>query len=419
MSWRRIQGLAHTPIMMVVGRFGAIAFAFVSVTVIARTLGPSGRGVTAGMLGVLTIAPIALGAGVPLAVRRRVTVGQSRASTMAAARMYCALTLVPAVLAGAGVDALLFQELAPAERLAFHLSMAAVPLGVSWAIDLNVLLAELDYLRVGVLSLIQPATNCFALLTLAGLSLLDTPSVLYATLAANVIAFVAGRLWVGGPTLGCVLGLWDLTREGTTLVGGRIAEVSSRRLDQVVALPLLGAPAAGIYSVAVTVASLSMPVSQSLGAAAFRDLVTDNPHLLHRTIRQAFALAAMSAAALALVAYAAMPLAFGSDYAASRNVALLAILGSASANVGFVASMALAARQRGGIMTFGQVMGTVVGIALFFPLGSLQGAIGGAAAMTIGVFCGTATLLWALRLSPLACIPHPRDFAGALRTLAT
>jgi hypothetical protein len=67
----RSQSLTLSPLMMTVGRFGALAPGLA--TAPARALGPQGQGVTAISLSILTIMSIVMALGVPVAVRRRIS----------------------------------------------------------------------------------------------------------------------------------------------------------------------------------------------------------------------------------------------------------------------------------------------------------------------------------------------------------
>jgi len=137
---RRPLALVNPPIVMAFGRFGAMFLAVVSAPIIARALGPQGRGVTAAALAVFVVMPVLLGMGVPLAIGRRVSVQEGlREDLVRTGRAYAALTLVPAALTAIPIEALLLPGLGTAERFAYYLSVALVPLTVSWSIDANVL----------------------------------------------------------------------------------------------------------------------------------------------------------------------------------------------------------------------------------------------------------------------------------------
>ena len=92
---------------------------------------------------------------------------------------------------------------------------------------------------------------------------IEVSSVLFAFLLGNITTYALGRWWVRGRG-GRIRDAADIVKEGLHLAGGQIADVSSRRLDQVIALPLLGAHATGIYAVGATMASATAPVAQTL-----------------------------------------------------------------------------------------------------------------------------------------------------------
>lgn len=413
---RRLQ-LVNTPVMMAFGRFGAMFLAMVSAPIIARSLGPQGRGVTAAALAVFVVMPVLLGLGVPLAVRRRVSVREgSRADLVRTGRAYAALTFIPAVLIAIPIEVLLLPGLNLAERCAYYLSMGLVPLTVSWSIDANVLVVAKEYRRVGILSILQAALSTSLIVIIRLLGHLDVSSVLYAFLAGNITAFIFGQVWVRDRG-GRVTDLIGLVKEGGALAGGLISDVSSKRLDQVVALPLMGASGAGLYSVAVTMGSLAAPVVESLGNSAFKDLTNGDHRGTVQTIRYAAALSVMSAAGLAVVSWCVVPLVFGQAFNDSRMVALITVASSMFSGVGYVTAMALAAQRHGERMTFAQVTGLVVGLGLMIPAGSMWGPAGAACAMGLGSSTSLLISLSSLRVSPFAALPRPRDFFTSVRLL--
>jgi len=239
---------------------------------------------------------------------------------------------------------------------------------------------------------------------------------LFAFLVGNITTFAFGRWWVRGRG-GRMRNAADLVKEGLHLAGGQIADVSSRRLDQVIALPLLGAHATGIYAVGATMASATTPVAQTLGNSAFRELVSGERSLVISTIRRAMALAFATAAAVGLGSWLFIPTIFGEAFSSARQTALAACLGAAFSSVSYVAAMALAAIGRGQAMTAAQVLGLGIGLVMMVPTAIWWGPTGAAIAMATG---SLATLLLSLRRLGLPLretLPRPADFPAALRSL--
>lgn len=414
---RRPLALVNSPIVMAFGRFGAMFLAVVSTPIIARALGPQGRGVTAAALAVFVVMPVLLGMGVPLAIGRRVSVQEGiNADLVRTGRAYAALTLVPAALTAIPIEALLLPGLSTAERFAYYLSVALVPLTVSWSIDANVLVVSKEYWRVGILSILQAALSTTIIVVIWLMGHLDVSSVLYAFLAGNITAFVFGQVWVRDRG-GRITNLKGIVKEGGALAGGLISDVSSKKLDQIIALSLMGAASAGLYSVAVTIGSLAAPAVQSLGNAAFKDLATGDHRNTVQIVRHAIAVSVMSATGLAVVSWLLIPIVFGEAFSDSRSVALITVAASVFSGVGYVTAIALAAQRHGEKMTVAQVTGLVIGIGLMVPSALAWGPAGAACAMGLGSLISLLISLWSLRISPLTALPRPSDFFTSVHRL--
>ncbi|KRF35050.1 hypothetical protein ASG94_13035 [Nocardioides sp. Soil805] len=402
--------------MVAIGRFVSLFFSLATVPVVARALGPDGRGVSATMLAVITFSQVMLGLGVPLAVRRRAVVMDDLTGVMNSARLFAALTIVPALVMGFLVDLSFFGSETTSSRIAFFIGMAAVPLAVSWATDVSVLVAREQYLRMAVLGLIQAATSlvCVVSFWLAGG--LDVASVLYANLAGSVLTFVVGLAWVRVP-LRRHHEFASLLREGASLTGGQLASVASGRLDQVLVLGALGSTSAGLYSVAVTIGTLPLPIAQAVGAGAYPKFANGDREATTSAMRHCAALGIVAALLLAMVSPFLIPILFGHEFAGAVGATLVSVLASVSVGIAFVTSMALAGARMGNRMTAAQTVGLAVGLALLTPLAMLWGVVGAAVAMLLGTVTTTTISLHFLRLNPFSIFPRPVDWAGAIRFL--
>ncbi|MFZ2174969.1 MAG: oligosaccharide flippase family protein [Rhodococcus sp. (in: high G+C Gram-positive bacteria)] len=408
--------LANSPSMIAIGRFITMFFSLATVPIVARALGPDGRGIAATMLAVLAITQVLLGLGIPLAVRRRVIVGDDRSDVMMTARLYAALTTIPALAVAFSIDVILFTEQTTTTRIAFYISMALIPLTVSWATDVSVLVATEEYLRMALLGIVQAGSSFLVVLAIWMIGKLDISSVIYATLAGNVVTFFVGLCWVGARG-GRVRHFWSLAREGCSLVGGQMAGIATGRVDQIIVLPILGAGGAGIYSIALTLGSLPTPVAQAVGAGSFANFSRGERQLVLKSIRHSAALCIVTAAILGVASYFLIPVVFGTAFADAIPAALIMVGGSIFTGVAFVASMALAAQRKGARMTTIQVGGVLVGLALLAPLAVTWGAVGAASAMTGGSAVTLILALHQLRISPLEALPRSSDWLNSFRDL--
>lgn len=412
----RTTRLWDSPAFMGVGRFTAMALGLLGTPFIARSLGPEGRGLSASILAVVIIAPMVVGFGVPLATRRRAANGAARDAALTG-RRWAAMTVLPLAVLAWPLEQALFANMGPPDRWAFYVSLASVPLTVSWLVDANVLVATRQYRRVGLIAIIQAGVSTGAVLMLWSMKELDVATVLYANVAGHAVTFTLGRLWVSGRG-GTTAGLAAHVREGGTVAGGEIADVSSRKIDQMLALPIIGGASAGIYAVAVTAGSVALPMVQALGNAAFVNLTHGDRRVTVQAVRHGLALSTMCAALTAAAAWVGIPVIFGAEFRDARVPALILVAGSVIVGGTFMTTMALVAQQRGSAMTLARVVGLAVAVALLYPLGQWADAAGLALAMVVGSSVSAGISLALLRLAPWEVVPRPRDFMDSVRHLA-
>ena len=294
--------------------------------------------------------------------------------------------------------------------------MTASPISVSWAIDVSLLLADRSWRKMAILGILQVFT--FAVMIFFGWITggLTVAMTIWANLASNSVTAVAGCLMTHEWRLGWS-GIWALFREGTSLVGAQIADIASRRLDQALALSLIGASGAGIYAVAVSMGTLTLPVAQAISAGALASLVAGGHSVYGRVIRQSAGVSAVISLALAPILWAAIPMLFGVEFVGAVPVAFVILAGSHFANVGYVCVTACMAAELGGRMTAVQIAGMLISFGVALSLGPSWGASGVAAGMGVGSLLTFIVYLRVLRLPISSAFPMPNDVVGGVRLL--
>ncbi|RYF59113.1 MAG: lipopolysaccharide biosynthesis protein [Comamonadaceae bacterium] len=401
--------------LIVVGRLLVTASSLVSAPIVARSLGPEGRGESAAAVAAFFIAPVVLALGIPLEVRRTSARDWSY-NPLPAARRYAILSLIPAIGFAAALYFTLFAQFETTARLVAALGIVLTPLSVNWACDTSALVARKRYASVFAIQLAQPAIYVPAIVVLWLTSSATLATVLAAYIGGNVAAFVMGVICTRRILHGVHVELRELLRGGARFSGAAIAEVASNRLDQALALPIIGASGAGLYSVAVTVASAPVALAQALNASTFvtisraRDSERRSAQLA--SLRMAVLTAAIACPVTGLIAWPLIPAIFGAEFSAARELLLLQLPGTAALIVAVLASMALVTEQRGGLLMLGQVTGLIAGIALLATLGTLIGPPGAALASSIGYAVLLGTLLAGLRVRPKELVPRRGDLAS-------
>ncbi|WP_158037544.1 oligosaccharide flippase family protein [Gordonia sp. CNJ-863] len=398
-----------------VGRIGASILMLGSAPIIARTIGPEGRGVTAAAVAVIALLPVFLGAGLPWAVRRQCAIADDPRSVARTARFLCALLVVPALLTALVVDQLLFSAETAGVRLTIALGVVSAPVIVHRNNLISLFVVEYKYFEILVATLLQPAVYFVGICVLASVGWLDVLGVLagynLGTLATVLAASFAARIGFRGIRVP----RWGLVRESIRSAGAQIADASSQRLDQVLLMPLVGAATLGHYSVAVNYGTAPTPVGQAIAASYFPRIARKSDATSAAlSIRGAGCVAAVIALAGVCVAPILVPLIFGSEFSASVFPAQILAVGAGFLIVSACASSALFASGRGLAVTVSQLIGLVVGIGTMYLLAPSWGATGAALASLSGYGVSFIAMLIPLRIRPLSLVGTPADAKAVL-----
>lgn len=410
----------ESPVLLVVGRLGATALAFVTAPVIARAIGPIGRGETAAALAAFAIAPILLAFGVPLEIRRLAAIGQA-AESLRTSRVICVLAVPVAAALGLLGYFTLFLSFAPGARIVAAVGVAMSPLAMTWMCDLGVLIATGRLRGVMFMQLLQPVIYLLAVVAFWMAGMIDTTTVLIANLTGTIATCVLGMALTRVSVRGDHYPFRQMLRGSLRFAGSSMAEAASTRLDQMVALPLIGAFQAGIYSAAVNVAALPFALGQALGASYFPLVARaegENRRLLkEQSIRVSTAIALLCVPVMVSAIWIGIPLLFGNEFSSAIPVAWLSLAGTCTMIVAYVCSMALAAEGHGNRMTVAQTLSLGVAMGLLFLLAPQWGALGAAAASSLGYATLLVLLLAGMGVRFRPSLPTRRDFSLAVLTL--
>lgn len=397
-----------------------MALGLATAPIIARTIGPEGRGLTAAAIAALALSPILIGGGLPMAVRRRAAAG-SAPEVLRGARFALLALPIPGALIGVLISQFLFETMPVHVRVIFVVGMAASAAYVSALCDQSVLIVLQRYTQVTVLQFAQPGLYTFAIVTgwLLGRITVGwvVGSFVIATIAASLVAWGLVRVSVRGPRAPTL----PLVREGWSYAGSQIAESSSNRLDQMIMVSIIGAGPSGLYAVAVTIAAIPLTLGHAIGAVLFRDIATATGtarvDIEARGVRAGLVSGVISAGILAAVTPWAVPLIFGEAFAGAVPVSLVLLSSGPAVVAGYVATTSLGAENRGREMTIAQSAGLVVGLSLLFVLGPWIGAMGAAVASVLGYWVTALSALGALGLSARRVAPRMSDVRDTLRLL--
>ncbi|MBI9116198.1 lipopolysaccharide biosynthesis protein [Sanguibacter suaedae] len=409
-----------SPSLLLVSRLTATVLSLGTAPIVARAIGPSGRGETAAALALFVIVPVLLAVGLPLEVRRRAATSDGQAVMRAARRIVLAST-VPAALLAWAAYATVFAEFSPQARVVAAVGLLLTPLSAHWALDISLLVAHRRYGSVFLLQVAQPFVYLACVVTVWALGLATVGTVLGSHLVGSFATFALGMSLVRVSFTGPKDSLRGLTRAGMKFFGGALAEAATNKLDQVVALPLIGAYQTGLYSVAATIAAAPLALGHALGAAYFTPIAQaegkERAKLQAESLRSGLAAAIATIPLVAVASWIGIPIIFGEAFRDSIPVTLVSLVGSAAMLSAYVASMALAADAKGIRMTVAQVVALTIGMVGLLVLGPAWGAIGAATASSIAYVCLLVLLVRSLGVSPWHIAPRPADFGHFVRRL--
>lgn len=375
-----------SPSLLLVSRLGAAALAFGSAPIVARAIGPAGRGETGAAVALFGLIPVLIGFGLPQESRRLLAMDPD-ARVMATARKFVAWAFVPACLCAYLASMTIFSAYDAPARIVASAGVALAPLILSWMVDVSVLVVKKDYVGIALLQLIQPTVYLATVLLLWTLDLASTATVIGAYLVGAVATSAVGFGRVGRLGGHKTLPLSKLLLGSSRFAGGALAETATNRLDQVVALPVLGAVGAGFFSVGVTVAMAPLAISQALAAAAFTDIAessgSDRQEVVDRGMRQVSSLSFLVAVLVVCFGPGLIEIVFGAEFQPAGIGVQIVSIACYFASVSYLASNVLIAAGMGVALTLSQLVAVVVGVVLLLVLGPQLGVAGAAIASAI------------------------------------
>lgn len=384
-------------ILATLTNFATVGLALVASVIIARTLGPSGRGEFATLMAVfaLTLVVTELGqsAGVtyfaaraPATVHTVISHGQR-------------LMLGPAVIAVA--VSLVVLAVAPASErdslTAYVIVMTASVVNAAGAPYLYAMQA-LSLSTWNRLRLLQPVfyTSLVSVLALGGRVTIPLLALcLVGSTSAALACAWRALVKTGNPfnrterDAGLRL---KMRRYGLVTMASSVPQTASQQLDKVLLLPVMSLEEIGHYAVAMSVAALASPVAVAVASVWFPRIAAADPdvgRVLGRRVLLIGAGVMMPATlAVSLVGFYAIPLVFGPEfYRASEMLWLLAPAAFLRGS-GLIAATVLRGIGEPGRAAQSQVVVVGVALPLLVPLAGELGVAGAAISLALGELAG-------------------------------
>jgi O-antigen/teichoic acid export membrane protein len=385
---------------------------FVAVLILARALGPAGRGtiafITVTVLVAAKVASLGIGEATSVLVARRPEVRGALLSN-AVAFMVAGAAVAAAVACAALV---VLGEAGPAGIGAPELAVIAAATLVSAAGDAGYMsLLGMDRLRS--IAVVTASASWLYPLFLIVLWSTAGLTVLRAALAWTAAESIRALAYLSQAKRGVAFSrpdrglLGEATRFGSRAWAGSLARFLNFRTDQLLMGFLASEAALGVYAVAVNASEvlLYLPAATAtalLPAAARADGGLRAEQAL-RAFRSAAVVTAVAALAAALVGPMALPLAFGAPFEASVTPFLWLLPGALGFAAVAVFSSALMAASSPGLSSVGPLVSLALGVALDLVLIPRFEATGAAAAASAAFLAGGCASLLAFRhRSPFA-----------------
>lgn len=403
--------------------------------VLARALGPDGRGELAAVLAPIYLAALLATAGLPEAATFLVASGRraARATAAAAATMagglgaLAALAVVlaaPVLLRGSPENIPLLRTLA----LLLPLSLAGLALR-------GVVHGRSDFASMNAERWGSVLSRLVLIVALALAGALTVSSAAWATnatalLAAGYLLWRARRLWRGEPGTERPSGTersglpWSaLVRYGLRVWAGSLSVLLILRVDQVLMAPLAPTAQLGFYAVAVAVAELPAAAFNAVRDVVFAtSAARADPHVVARACRTAMALLAPGCLALVVVAPPVVVVFFGQDFAPAVPMVRVLFVAAIPSGLAAVAGAGLMALDRPGRLGVAQAVVAVVNVGVVVALVPVLGGMGAALASLVAyTLLALAAVVLFTRASGLGLrevlVPRVADVSGLVARL--
>jgi O-antigen/teichoic acid export membrane protein len=395
---------AEKPVSVAQGSFlffvssvvGAAGF-FVASLLLARVLGPAGRGtvafVTVTALLTARVAKIGLGQATAVVAAQRPGTRPTLLSNLLLFSLGASLCGVAVV-----VGSFSLLDLQPAGLEPEHLAMLAGAILAASLVDDNFLIGCGRLREAAAISASGGWLYALAIVAVIGTADLDVESALLAWIAAHV-AWAALLAGVGVRTAGLsppsVRVLVDSFSFGVRAWGGAVSQFLNARLDQILVGVIGSNVTLGVYAVAVNAAEILLflpnAIATSLLPTVARERTGAAVKRTLRTFRSASLLTLGSIAAAALVGWFLIPLVFGPDFRHSVGPFLWLLPGGLGYAALSIFTSSLLASRAPGMSSVARGVALGAGIALDLALIPVFGASGAAAAASAAFLAGGAT----------------------------
>jgi O-antigen/teichoic acid export membrane protein len=273
---------------------------------------------------------------------------------------------------------------------------------------------------LAVARLVSPLLMCVGVVALAVIGRLTLEGAIVLTLVSGLLPILAlGSILRRAfpPSVDLALVRRGLSF-GSRASAGVIATMANQRLDQLLMVPLVPARQLGLYTVAVTIASLSAVLTSQIVTVVLPRIAAGETRLLAQATRYVVFVTVVTGLVIAAATWLLLVPFFGSDFANARPLVYVLVIGWVSLAGLSTLSQGLPAVGRPGAPSVGEMISlaiTVPGLVVLLPT---MGAMGAA---LISVLAYTTTLGVLIVIAARHLGDRPTDYVllqrGDLATL--
>ena len=398
--------IGHRVTTAVVGNVLPLLASFVTVPILAQSLGVVGRGEVGAATAPLLLMLNAATAGIPEAMTYYIAKRHMPLRRLAGngILLLFGLGIVASALTVAASSFIAGGE----AELALLVTLAALAIAPSLVVSgLRAIAAGLD--AWGSITAERLLVALSRLGGIVGLLLIGHLDVVTAT------AVIAGSLVLGGLAYLPLLGRGMSSKRGSPaaaastpfsvtalfVYGGRFwigsaAGIMLSRVDQMLMVPLSSTYELGLYAVAVSVAELPLVINSAIRDVMFTaESQSADDRRLTAGARISNLLTAVAALGVALLSLLFFETLFGPEFLPALPLTMVLLFAVVLGNHGSIAGIGLSARGRPGLRSAAESLGLVVNVMLVLALVPPLGAMGAAVATVVG---GVAAAIWNLSM---------------------
>lgn len=357
----------------------ALLLGVVTGPLIARAVGPAGRGEIAAAVVYSAIAATVVSLGVPLAIGHSLANRlATRGALLIASRRFSALTILPSLALGAVVVAGPLAGQSREGRAGAALLMAGVPLLVLASCLALFFVAEGSLKGLARVQLLPPALLAGATVAAFLLDRLTVLTYLCLVFVSTVVTVVVSQRALGirseKPASRRAPGirgekpasLGPLVRFGLRGYPGYLAIYAAVRIDQAIIGPLLGSAQLGLYAVAASIAIIPVALARAIASRAFGTLASagdqDRAEVISTYLRIALAGGSLTCLAIA-AASPLIPVLYGGAFGGSVLPLLWLLPGTVALCGSVVGLNCLTALGKPGRATLAELVGLAITLA--------------------------------------------------------